>query len=155
MSRVSYVAARSGILVLAAFAIMSAVWCAMMPGAPLQHRVDAFFMMFAKPAWWAMPLLGWLGLFAWMHFAAKVPVERQSRWMQIAWLVASTIAIALAMVAIIQGVSEANSALHGMRFPSTGRSVQRLFEASLIAVIVVRIALPLIPHFDRMPPRNA
>lgn len=154
MSRVSSVAARSGILVLTAFVLMSAIWCALMPGAPLQHRIDAFFIMLAKPAWWAMPLLGWMGLFAWMRFGPRTPAS-QSLPMQMVWWIGATLAAAIAMVALTRGVSEVNSLLHGMSFPSTWRSMLRLFEAALLAVIVVRFALPLIPRFDRMPPRNA
>lgn len=58
MGPIASAAARSGILALAAFVIMSATWCALMPSAPLQHKIDAFGIMLTKPAWWANALLG-------------------------------------------------------------------------------------------------
>lgn len=156
MDPVASVAARSGILALGAFVIMSAAWCALMPGAPLQHRIDAFGIMLAQPAWWVMMMLGCLGLFTWTHLMPKALARQQQSppRAQISGWIASTLAATIAMVALTQGVSEVNSMLHGMRFPSTGRSLQRLFEAALLAVIVVRIVLPLVPLFDRIPPRS-
>lgn len=149
-------AARSGILALSAFVIMSAIWCALMPGAPLQHKIDAFRIMLAKPVWWAMPLFGWLGVLAWMNFTARLPATKPpSPSMQVAWWSASALAAAIAMALLAQGISEVNSLISGIPFPSTWGSSVRLFESALFAVIIVGIALPLIPHFDRMPPRKA
>jgi hypothetical protein len=147
-------AARSGVLALAAFVIMGATWYGLMPGAPLQHRIDGFGFMFTKPAWWATALLGWLGLFAWMWFAAKAPVKQRSPpWSQMGWWIVSAVAAAIAMAALTQSVNEVSSRLHGMRFPTTWRSVQRLLEAALLAVVIVRLARPLSPRFDKPPSR--
>ncbi len=68
--------------------------------------------------------------------------------------IGSTVATAVSMALLAQAMHEIGAALSGTRFPSNWRSFWLVLEAALVAAVVVRLALPLIPHFDRMTPRN-
>lgn len=148
-------AARSGLLAISAAVIMSAAWCALIQDAPLSYMVHAFCAMPTKPLWWVMVVAGGLGLFAWTCVTAGRKAGRQhSPWRRIAVWVGSTLATAVAMAILAQGVQELGSVLDGMRFPSNWHSFLHILQAAIIAAVVVRLALPLIPHFDRMAPRS-
>ena len=149
-------AARSGLVAISAAVIMSAAWCALIQGAPLSYMVDVFCAMPTKPLWWVTTMTGWLGLFVWTYITAGARTnQRQPRWRRIGIWFASSMMIAFAMAALTQVTHEAASvALHGMRFPSNWHSFLHLLEAAVIATVIVRLALPLIPHFDKMTPRN-
>lgn len=156
MGPIAYAAARSGIIAVSASVIFSAAWCALMPGAPLAYMIDTLCAMPTKPLWWVTTLIGWLGLFVWAYITAGAPTNlRQPRWQKFGMWLASTMMIAFAMAALAQVSHEAASVLlHGRRFPSNWHSFRHLLEAAVIAAVIVRLALPLIPHSDRMTPRN-
>ena len=148
-------AARSGLVAISAAVIMSAAWCALIRGAPPQWKIDAFFTMPTKPLWWVMVLAGWLGVFVWTCATSGTQaVRRHAPWRRIVVWVGSTLAIAFAMAALAEGINQLGAMLDGMRYGLDWRLFWPLLEAAIIAAVVVRLALPLIPHFDRMAPRS-
>jgi hypothetical protein len=150
MPPIASAALRSAIMAIAVYLLFVGASVVIMD-APIEYRLRAVQRSFTDIPSLTAAVIGWLGLTAFHFLPASGPSGNQL--IRIAQAVFATLAVSAAIVGLYQGVW---AAFHGGFVPwqISPRYQLRLFEAAIFAVTVVRISLPILPRFARMPPRN-
>lgn len=154
MGPIASAAARSGIATVAVIVLMSAANFALAnPGDA--HRLEAALRALVHPTTLICAAIGWPAFAGWLWLEnRRPPPAPKGRIAGAAMAALMTLLTAAGIVLLLEGVQMARGPwfLYAGGFP--WRYLLRVFEAALVAVVIVRMALPLVPRFDRMP-RNS
>lgn len=148
MGPIAAATTRSAITSIAAFAVFIAASLVLM-SAPIDYKLHALRRSLTDAPMLLTLGAGWLAFMAWLWLEGRKPPPSRNRFVRIGWAAATAILIAAGLVALNQVLYAASG---GVFF--FWSYWLRLFAAALFAVAVVRIALPLLPRFDRMTPRS-
>ena len=156
MTLTASAAVRSAIMMIAVYVLFVAASVVIMD-APAEYRLRALQRSFTEIPPLATVVAGWLCLVGWARLAPRMPqLTRRGQLARVSWAVVTTLLAAAGFVAlfeIVLAISNGFSIIYSWGIP--WRYWLRLFEAALFAVALVRISLPLLPRFDRMPSHTA
>lgn len=147
MTPIESAALRSGIVAAAAFALFMLVSYLLYPG-DAQDRLHAFAAAI-DPAFLATLALVAVGIFA-LQIRGGTRLSAAGRTTR---FVRAAIEVALISLAIIVVHECVSAGFSGGFVQFSPRYQARLLEAIVFTAAVIRLALPLLPRFDRMPPR--
>jgi hypothetical protein len=173
MGPVASAALRSGIIAVAVWALFVLAGLALDP-TPWEYKPrDLPFIalkLVRSPALWAATVIGWLVL--WRRFVTTESRRSPENRSTLGGVIRESLTILALSLGVFVLVLATLAVPYGWPFRTMAFSLQpdepiryvwtfpdrylvRLFLATLFAVAIVRTALPLLPRFDRMPPRNA
>ena len=120
------------------------------------HRLESVLRGTTDPVTLVSAALGWIAFSAWLWFKnQRPPTVWRSQSARVGWAVLETLLVSVAIVALIECVQFLRVGLSLSHFWWFSLSyLLRQFEAVLFAVVVVRVAFVLFPHFASSPPRN-
>jgi hypothetical protein len=144
---------RSAIVVAAVFVLFVAANVVLLD-APMELRMRALRRSFLDMPMLIAVAIGWLAYVSWLLLDARRPTQpSRNRVAGIGLTIITTLLISAGIVVLYEGVLRlffGNIYFYSLPW----RYWFRLFEAALFAVALVRISLPLLPRFDRMPPHT-
>jgi hypothetical protein len=156
MNHLTSAAIRSGIATLAVCILFIAAHFTLLSNPNDAHRLEAALRAAGHPTTLISAAIGWMAFSGWLWMENREPPPvPPSRIVRIGSAVLTTLLVSAGIVVLlecVQAISNGFSIIYSWGIP--WRYWLRLFEAALFAVVLVRISLPLLPRFARMPPHN-